>query len=230
MTIEPVDAWLLHKRNSGDTSLWITCFTREQGLISMRYQGGRTPKKQALLQAFTPLWLFYTEKGEQRYIRGLEPAAPGRHLTGDALFSGWYLNELLMYALKPNDPHAQLYDGYVSIINQLQSNPARAEIARLLRRFEWALLTVSGYHFDLHTDSHSGHAIALDQYYRLNVSSGLFQATEGYLGAHLLAIAADDLSDPAVLKTAKLLMRQAIDQLTGGRILVSRRLYSANPG
>ncbi|HAU1882038.1 TPA: DNA repair protein RecO, partial [Legionella pneumophila] len=44
-------------------------------------------------------------------------------------------------------------------------------------------------------------------------------------GEHLLAIAADNLSESAYLKSAKFIMRQAIDHLLGGREIKARSLY-----
>ncbi len=45
-------------------------------------------------------------------------------LTGAALFSGFYLNELLMKLLARQDPHPELFDAYA----------ADAAVARLARR------------------------------------------------------------------------------------------------
>ena len=40
-------------------------------------------------------------------------------------------------------------------------------------------------------------------------------------------MAVDDLSDPAVLKTAKQLMRQLIDSCLGGKTLKTREMFQA---
>ena len=59
---------------------------------------------------------------------------------GDALFSGFYLNELLMKLLAREDPHPALWDAYAATLAQLGG----ADEAAALRAFELRLLREIG--------------------------------------------------------------------------------------
>ena len=60
-------------------------------------------------------------------------------LTGAALFSGFYLNELLMKLLARHDPHPALFDAYAATLAALGgADEARGQAA--LRAFELVLL------------------------------------------------------------------------------------------
>ena len=49
-------------------------------------------------------------------LRGAEWAGGAPMLTGAALFSGFYLNELLMKLLARHDPHPALFDAYAATV------------------------------------------------------------------------------------------------------------------
>src|SRR3990167_7217496 len=142
-------AWILHKRPSGDTSAQVTFFTREKGIISALSRGGRTPKKQSLLQAFTPLWVCFDTRGDWHYINQLDVISPSLTLTGHSLFASLYVNEIIYHGLYPFDSHPMLYDAYTYTVQQLTTTTHRQDIEALLRRFEWQFLLSCGYSFSL---------------------------------------------------------------------------------
>jgi DNA repair protein RecO (recombination protein O) len=225
MTTKSLQALVLHKQWSGDTSARVTFFTREMGLINCLCRGGRTPKKQSLLQAFTPLWLGIDERHEHFYARSIESTDPMLELRGDALFSGLYVNELLYYVLKPVYADASLFDAYWATLNDLAKALGKHDVEAVLRRFEWALISACGYSFSLTDDAATGAAITAEGVYRFEAGLGFIPHGSGILGAHILALAEDNLADLACLKSAKLIMRQAIDHLVGGREIKARALY-----
>ena len=63
--------------------------------------------------------------------------------TGDALLSGYYLNELLMRLLARDDPHAVLFDAYAVAVQVLASEHGEA-LQPALRAFELLLLREIG--------------------------------------------------------------------------------------
>ncbi|MCR9192695.1 MAG: DNA repair protein RecO [Gammaproteobacteria bacterium] len=217
--------WILHKTWSGDTSARILFLTREQGVIRALCKGGRTPKKQACLQPFTPLWVALDERRGWFYVRHLEIAAPTVHLTHAHLFSALYLNELLYHTLRPEDPHPEIYDAYTATLNILNVSPDMPALERSLRRFEWTLLSSIGYGISLRHDVNT-QPIMASEYYVFHAGSGMLPAKQGILGAHLLALDQDCLDDPAVLRTAKHVMRQAVDHALGGKEIKTRRLVT----
>src|SRR5215204_1975661 len=117
--INPVHALVLHKQWSGETSALVSFFTREAGLIQCLCKGGRTQKKQAHLQVFTPLWLMVNERYSRHYVHSIESLNPTLRLSGDALFSGFYLNELLYYTLSPLEPEPELFEAYLHTLHAL---------------------------------------------------------------------------------------------------------------
>lgn len=227
MITKTIQAWVLHKRWSGETSARVTFFTRESGLIHCTYKGGRTLKKQSLLQAFTPLWVSVDERHDQYYVRSIESSSSVLPLEGNALFSGLYLNELLYYVLNPAYPDVELFDAYHMAIEHLAITNDRLVIEALLRRFEWTLLKSCGYSFSLTHEAVTSDGIRPDQYYRFVAGEGFISHSTGLLGEHILALAQDNLENASYLKSAKLIMRQAIDHLLGGREIKSRSLYQA---
>lgn len=225
MTTKTIKAWLLHKQWSGDTSARASFFTRELGLIHCLCKGGRTPKKQALLQAFTPLWVSVEKRYDRFYSKTIESLSSSLSLEGHCLFASLYLNEILYYVLKPNDPDPLVFDAYLFTLKSLAVTQDRFVLESLLRRFEWTLLTACGYAFSLTHEARTQAPIADDQCYQFIVGEGFILHNKGIPGAHILALAADNLEEILYLKLAKMILRQAIDHLLGGREIKSRALY-----
>lgn len=216
-------SWILHKSWSGETSARVVFFTRESGLKQCVFKGGRSPKKQALLQPFMPLWF----TANRHYVERIESPKEALQLKSDALFSGLYLNELLHHALEPDEPYPELFDAYSKALHLLQNADTRLQLEATLRRFEWTLLQTLGYAIILTHEANTSIAIHPASYYQLALGTGLVKAQTGFLGAHLLALAEDQLEDIHILKTAKSLMRIAIHHLLGGVEIQTRKLYSS---
>ncbi|MDP3705455.1 MAG: DNA repair protein RecO [Legionellaceae bacterium] len=225
MTDDNTPAWVLHKQWSGDTSARVTFFTREKGIVCSLCKGGRTPKKQALLQAFTPLWVMFDERSNSYYLQKLELLASSLPLQGPLLFAGLYVNELLYHALQPFDAYPQLYDAYVMTLQSLCQVTDRSALEVLLRRFEWTLLVSMGYAISLTHDARTGLPIVSTSQYAFVAGEGVVAAEQGLLGSHLLALSEDTLDKPEVLKAAKKIMRLAINHALGGKEIKARRLY-----
>lgn len=224
MTTDSCEAWILHKRWSGDTSAQVLFFTREYGLLSCLYKGCRTPKKQAALQPFIPLWLAVNQRRDWFYVQRLEMRAPSLPLIGPVLFSGLYINELIHYALGLNDAHPEVYHAYESALYALAGVVDRRRIEVVLRRFEWLLLKQCGYQLSLSCDLY-GQAIDEHHHYQFMPGEGFKPAVQGLNGKHLLAFASDTFDDIDTLKTVKRFMRRAIEHLLDGRALKARSLF-----
>lgn len=226
MTTKSLEAWVIHKQWSGDTSASVTFFTRESGLLNCLCKGGRTPKKQSLLQPFTSLWLSVDERFNHYYTRAVESTAPMLHLTGNSLFSGLYLNELLYHALRPMDADSDLFDAYLFTLQGLALTQERLAIESFLRRFEWVLLKACGHSFSLIEDARTGEEVIAGASYQFIAGEGIVWGSKGIPGEHLLALSEDNLEEAHYLKSAKLIMRQAIDHLVGGKEIKARALYN----
>jgi DNA repair protein RecO (recombination protein O) len=216
-------AYVLHSRAYRETSALIDLFT-PQGRLRAVLRGARG-KAGTLARPFVPVEIELRGRGELKNIGRIESAGVAAWMVGDALFSGLYLNELIIRVLPAEDPHPALFEHYAAT---LQALAAGRPIEPLLRSFEWRLLSDLGYGFALATDI-AGQPVASRGLYRLQVDAGLerveiFQPGL-FDGADLLAMAEADWSAPRALSAAKRLMRQALAVHLGGRPLVSRELF-----
>lgn len=225
MASKPLQAWVLHKQWQGDTSARVSFFTLESGLIQCLCKGGRTPKKQAFLQPFIPLWVLVDERRGWYYTRSIESTSSMLALEGSSLFSGLYLNELLYYALNPLEPDPNLFQIYANTLKALVLTKDRLAIESSLRDFEWALIQSCGYSFSWMQEARTGVLISPENNYQFILEEGFVRLDQGIPGSHLLAIAEGKLEEPAVLRTAKNVMRQAVNHLVGGREIKARKLF-----
>lgn len=226
MTTEVSQAWILHKRLSGDSSAWLTFFTYDLGVISVFFKGARKAKNVSLLQTFTPLYLCCEMKRDWRYVRQLELSAMPCELKGEALFAGLYVNELVYYLLTENEPAPLLFTSYSKVLAYLSQTPTRFEIAVILREFEFEILHHAGYELLLTHDVH-GHQIKTHSYYRYLPGQGFYPDSQGFSGETLFAILNANWQEPLALKAAKHLFQQALHHALAGREMRARALYYA---
>lgn len=216
-------AYVLHSRAYRESSALVD-FLTPQGRLRAVMRGARG-KAGSLARPFIPLEAEFRGRGELKNVGRLEAAGIPNLLMGEALFSGLYLNELLIRVLPAEDPHPAIFQHYALTVLALAEGRA---IEPLLRSFEWRLLDELGYGFALDLDS-QGQAIAEQGLYRLHAETGLVpvgQLQPGiFQGGELLAMAAADWAVPGALAAAKRLMRQALAPHLGGRPLVSRELF-----
>lgn len=216
-------AYVLHSRAYRESSALVD-FLTPQGRLRAVLRGARG-KAGTLARPFVPLDVEFRGRGELKNVGRLEAAGIPNLLSGEALFSGLYLNELLIRLLPAEDPHAAIFEHYAMTVLALAEGRA---LEPLLRSFEWRLLDELGYGFALDQDS-QGQPIAAGGLYRLQTEAGLVAV--GHLqpgvfqGAELLAMAEADWTATGALAAAKRLMRQALAPHLGGRPLVSRELF-----
>lgn len=222
-------AYVLHSRPYRDSSALVDLLTLHQGVQRVVWRGARSARKGNAAQPFVPLLVGLGGRGELKTLQQAEIAGHYRLLQGDALFSGLYLNELLVRLLTPGDPQTLLFAAYQ---NSLQALAEAEPVEPLLRRFEWQLLAVLGYGFSLVEDA-EGTRVDAQGYYHWQFEQGLVRLSgpvppSALPGAALLAMAADDWRDAETLRTAKRLMRQALGVHLGERPLLSRQLFSVS--
>ena len=90
-----------------------------------------------------PLHLAFGGDAEIRTLRSAEWM--GGHVMpgGEALLSGYYLNELVLLLLARDDPHPELFDIYAKVVEVLASGYGEA-LQTGLRAFELLLLREIG--------------------------------------------------------------------------------------
>ncbi|WP_425929843.1 DNA repair protein RecO [Pseudomonas sp. NyZ201] len=220
---EALPAYVLHSRAYRETSALVD-FLTPQGRFRAVMRRARG-KGGSLARPFVPLELELRGRGELKNVGRLDSVGVAAWLHGDALFSGLYLNELLIRLLPAEDPHPALFVHYAATLQALAEGRA---LEPLLRSFEWRLLDELGYAFALDQDI-NGDALEPDGWYRLQTDAGLERVwllQPGlFSGRDLAAMAQADWEAPGVLAAAKRLMRQALAVHLGGRPLVSRELF-----
>lgn len=220
---EALPAYVLHNRAYRETSALVD-FLTPQGRFRAVMRRARS-KGGSLARPFLPLEVELRGRGELKNVGRLDSVGVAAWLNGDALFSGLYLNELLIRLLPAEDPHPALFAHYAATLQALAEG---RPLEPLLRSFEWRLLDELGYAFALDQDV-NGEALEPDGWYRLLVDAGLervYLLQPGlFSGRDLAAMAEADWQAPGALGAAKRLMRQALAVHLGGRPLVSRELF-----
>ncbi|MFT6206623.1 MAG: DNA repair protein RecO (recombination protein O) [Colwellia sp.] len=220
-------AFLLHSRPYRENQILLEFLTSHQGKISAISYLGKSLKsnKKALLQPFSPLKIVLKGQGNLKYLQRVEPERKSYQLSGNYLYSGFYLNELQVRLLGEHIPYHELYCQYQESIAQLSE---QRPIEFILRHFENRLLEELGMTIDyspLFSENNS-HYHYLPEKGFVPAITKLVQT--GYNSMHLKAIAQEDLSSKEVMQTYKGLMRQIINHLLDGKPLNSRKLFKKN--
>jgi DNA repair protein RecO (recombination protein O) len=138
-------AFVLHRYDWSESSLILETFTRSHGRVALVAKGAKKPSSsfRPVLLPLQPLHLAFGGDAEIRTLRSAEWAGGQVMPTGDALLSGYYLNELLMRLLARDDPHPRLFDAYANTVAVLASSHGEA-LEPALRTFELLLLREIG--------------------------------------------------------------------------------------
>lgn len=227
-----IPAFVLHARDYRDTSLLIEIFTPDQGRFTVVAKGARRVQRgssqRAILQPLQPLWIECSGRGELKTLRSAEVRAPVIGLRGHALYSAFYINELLCRLLHRDDPHPQLFDDYASALEQLG---AAVPLDITLRHFELGLLDELGYGFSLTHEGESGNALQRDWRYSFDAQRGLILSKSMYgqlfMGGDLLDFSRGEYTE-AARRTVKTICRVALQVHLGGKPLQTRSLFSSS--
>ena len=246
MRVNLQPGYVIHSRPYGDSSALLDVFTAEFGRVGLVAKGARRQtrkgSKAGLLQPFIPLLLSFSGGNELKTLRSVE-SAPGRvELAGDRLFSGLYVNELLVRLLHRDDPHPRLFAAYNDTVQQL----AHLQMIDVgLRLFEMRLLEELGYRLELTIEGATGLPVRPEAFYHYQPGAGLVRRRAGESsddlpgadlpgtdlpgtdlpGTDLLAMARGEIGG-RVRQTARTLMREALAAHLGEEPLKSRQLFA----
>ena len=176
----PHAAYVLHRYDWSESSLILDLFTRDFGRIAVAAKGAKRPYSQ-LRPVLLPFQRILVTLGraardeassDVQNLRGAEWAGGAAMLTGAALFSGFYLNELLMKLLARHDPHAALFDAYAQTLPGLVAGD-ETHVQAALRAFELTLLREIGVLPDLSLVTLTQQAVRADARYTLQAEAGV---------------------------------------------------------
>jgi DNA repair protein RecO (recombination protein O) len=183
----PLTAYVLHRYDWSESSVILDLFTREQGRLAVAAKGAKRPYSnfRSVLLPFQCIHVSLSgtaakdesTNSEVQNLRGAEWAGGAAMLTGAALFSGFYLNELLMKLLARHDPHAALFDVYAATLPELASND-ETRVQSALRAFELTLLQQTGLLPDLSLVTLTQASVGVEGRYGLMPESGVVAGGE----------------------------------------------------
>lgn len=221
--------FILHARPYRETSLILEVFSEDHGRICLMAKGARSQRSvlRGILQPFTPLLLKWSGHGNMRTLRHAEAISLSLPLSGVSLYSGFYLNEILMRVLESNSPYPQLFIEYLTALTGLvrNSNPEPT-----LRCFEFYLLESIGYGVDFLHCAKTNAAVDESATYIFYPQSGFVMSCTksahlSFQGRDLLAFARRELTSEETLKAAKRFTRFALKPYLGTQPLKSRELF-----
>jgi len=229
--IDLQSAYVLHRRPYRETSVILDVFTLEYGRLALIAKGVRQAKSQlsSLLQPFNPIFISWVGKSELMTLTHAERVGLEKALSGDCLFAGFYLNELLMSLLHKWDAYPALFQCYEKALIDMQDE---AKLEPALRSFEINLLRELGYGILPKTEAALLRTFSEDKCYRFTYEQGFLVSevndptlSSVFSGKQLMAIAREEWAVPLVLNDAKRLVRLVLAPLLNGRPIHSRKLF-----
>jgi DNA repair protein RecO (recombination protein O) len=191
----PVAAYVLHRYDWSESSLILDLFTRDQGRLAVVAKGAKRPYSQlrSVLLPFQKINIVLgkapkNHEGdsdiaphEVQTLRGAEWAGGMAMLTGSGLFSGFYLNELLMKLLARQDPHLALFDAYAATLPSLSLTEEK-KVQAALRAFELTLLKQLGLLPDLSLHTTTQQPLQTHLHYNVQPEAGVSPSGTNELG------------------------------------------------
>lgn len=234
MRVQEQPAYVIHHHDYSETSLLVELFTRDYGRVGVIAKGARRARseRRALLNPFTPLRVDWGGKGDLGVLGSIEGDGGIITLSGESLYCGFYVNELILRLLHRHDAHEQLFQGYRRCLGELGDQTPN-DVA--LRRFEATLLQELGYGLVLNHDAFDNMPIEDEALYEYVTDSGPRRIRDDEInhrgvlihGRSLIALSKGQFSDAMVLQELKRLMRTLLARHLGGKPLNSRKLLQS---
>ena len=206
-------------------------FTEYHGRITLLAKGARRPRSplKALLQPFTPLLLRWSGKGDLKTLTKVEAASLTLPMNTLALYSGFYVNEMLVRVLENQTAYQELFQHYLLCVTKLAATPDALEPT--LRTFEFQVLKALGYGVDFVHCIATGEEVDPNMWYQFRENEGfiasLLQNNLSFLGKDLLAFDLLDFSEKSTQQAAKRFTRIALKPYLGSQPLKSRDLFKS---
>ncbi len=224
MRNEALHGFVLHQRPYRENSRLVTFLSMEAGRVD-------GVARQQMPSLYHPTLLFASGRSALKSFSKVETTGMAYTLLGDALFAGFYLNELLVRLLPQQEPLPEVVIAYGHALSQLATGQP---LVPILRRFELVLLAELGAGIDFSRDG-QGVPIQPDGVYRSLPGEGFRAAESGDVGCVLLEVT-HFLSHPEYVVSAPCLsmltrvLRTALAAHLGDQPLKSRALWVASRG
>ncbi len=215
--------FVLHQKHFSDSRYWVDLIAQNHGRVGTLW---RKTKKSPNLIPFTPYHAIWEPRGQHRILSCCEPLGAPIALSGNALFCGFYINELCERLLLLDDQSPIPFSIYEQTLLGLQ---AGEQLERPLRYFEWQLICYLGFEFSFTQEGFSGAPIQANLMYQFNPRVGFERAARNatsatFRGESLLAIG-DGETEGDSARILKRVFRQALQHKLGSRPLKSRDYF-----
>lgn len=231
MRNELLNGYLIHHRKYRERSHIVHLFTQEYGRVDGILRQMPPPQYQ-------PIVLQATGKSELKNFTKLEIVNHPIFFYGDAFFSGFYLNEIILRLCPLEEVMPETFQKYHLTLNHLQTLSQQIDanqfLKQILRQFEYTLLEELGYGIDFQIDAQQNEILPQMRYQ--------FQLNDGFIPVahrHQSALLGEDILSMITyekgmdfnaqqLQLLNKLYRQMISSLMGDRPLKSRQLWIQN--
>ena len=215
-------AFVLTTKPWKESSLIAECFTQRHGRMVLAVRGAKRPggRFRGLISPFCPLVVNYSGSGDvrnltvARWLGSLMPA------ESSALFSAFYVNELLLRFTVREEPQSALFDSYTRTLTALCRGDA---VQRPLREFEVDLLRAAGWGQRADSDEVLEDCVLREGRLECLSRTTLRPGDVTVPAAVARAILTRDFSNEAVLPSARNVLRSVIGYYVGSKGLAVRR-------
>ena len=218
------DAFLLHQRPYGNTSVIAEMFTLENGRISVIARGAKKPKSKffGVLSPFSKLRITYRGRSELKTLTNVDKEDIFSDSFSKLSYTLLYINELLIKILPQGATQSELFSLYDKFLIEVK---ASEEIDIVLRKFELDLLEMLGYGINFINEVDSGQRIELNKSYDFVPELGFKESPNGlFEGNEIISISKLNFKD-INKKKFKSLTTMAIGYSLDGGDLKSREIF-----
>ena len=218
------DAFLLHQRPYGNSSVMAEMFTLDNGRISVIAKGAKKPKSKffGVLSPFSKLRITYRGKSELKTLTNVDKEDIFSDSFSKLSYTLLYINELLIKILPQGAPQKELFNLYDKFLLEIKTSN---EIDVILRRFEIDLLQMLGYGINFINEVDSGQSIDADKLYDFVPELGFKESPNGiFNGKEIISISKLDFEN-INKKKFKSLTTMAIGYSLDGGDLKSRQIF-----
>jgi len=231
MRNEVLHGYLIHHRKYRERSHIVHLFTQEHGRVDGILRQPPPPQYQ-------PIVLQASGKSDLKNFSKLEIVNQPIFFFGDAFFSGFYLNEILLRLCPLELEMPQTFQQYAKTLVDLQhlneQSDSNCYLKQTLRLFEHELLEELGYPLDFSLDANQ-ERIQENKHYMFQIHDGFLPVIQSskrsLLGSQILTMSNYEKGGeflPEQLQLLSKLYRQMITSLLGDRPLKSRQLWIQN--
>ena len=218
------DAFLLHQRPYGNSSVMAEMFTLDNGRISVIAKGAKKPKSKffGVLSPFSKLRITYRGKSELKTLTNVDKEDIFSDSFSKLSYTLLYINELLIKILPQGALQKELFNLYDKFLLEIKTSN---EIDIILRRFEIDLLEMLGYGINFINEVDSGQSIDADKLYDFVPELGFKESPNGiFNGKEIISISKLDFEN-INKKKFKSLTTMAIGYSLDGGDLKSRQIF-----